>query len=71
MRNVGLDELQAKVNIGGRNINNLRYVDDTTLKAKEENERDILRLNIKKKQQTKIMVSSPIIACQIEGERGK
>ena len=49
MRNVGLDELQAKVNIGRRNINNLRYVDDTTLKAKEENERDILRLNIKAK----------------------
>ena len=49
MRNVGLDELQAEVNIGGRNINNLRYVDDTTLKAKEERESDILRLNIKKK----------------------
>ena len=54
MRNVGLDELQAGVNIGGRNINNLRYVDDTTLKAKEENERDILRLNIKKKKPKKL-----------------
>ena len=49
MRNAGLDELQAGIKIDGRNINNLRYVDDTTLKAKEERESDILRLNIKKK----------------------
>ena len=62
MRNAGLDELQAGIKIGGRNINNLRYVDDTTLMAeseeelknllmrvKEESERAALRLNIKKK----------------------
>ena len=62
MRNVGLDELQARIKIGGRNSNNLRYVDDTTLMAerkeelksllmrvKEESERASLKLNIKKK----------------------
>ena len=65
LRDTGLDEAQAGIKIAGRNINNLRYADDTTLKAKEERESDILRLNIKKK--NKIMVSSPIIACQIEG----
>ena len=72
MRNAGLDELQAGIKIGGRNINNLRYADDTTLMAeseeelksllmrvKEENERADLRLNIKK---TKIMASVPITA---------
>ena len=77
MRNVGLDELQAGIKIGGRNINNLGYMDDTTLMAeseeelksllmrvKEESERASLRLNIKK---TKIMASSPITAWQIEG----
>ena len=47
MRNSGLDELKARIKIGGRNINNLRYVDDTTLKAKEERESDILRLKRK------------------------
>ena len=69
-RNVGLDELQAGIKIVGRNINNLRYADDTTLMAeseeelksllirvKEESERASLRLNVKK---TKIMASSPI-----------
>ena len=77
MRNTGLDELQTGIKIGGRNINNLIYVGDTTLMAeskeelksllmrvKEESERASLKLNIKK---TKIMASSPIIAWQIEG----
>ena len=77
MRNAGLDELQAGIKIGRRNINNLRYVDDVILMAeseeelnsllmrvKEKNKRDGLRLNIKK---TKIMASSPITAWQIEG----
>ena len=81
MRHVGLDELQAGMKIGRRNISNLRYADDTTLMAeseeepkiflkrvKEESERAILRLNIKK---TKIMASGPITAWQIEGERRK
>ena len=79
MRNARLDELQARIRIGRRNINNLRYVDDTTLMAeskeelksllmrvKEESERASLRLNIKK---TKIMASSPIASWQIEGEK--
>ena len=78
MRNAGLDELQARINTGGRNINNLRYVDDTTLMAESEeelknllmrvnkSEKAGLRLNIKK---TKIMASGPITAWQIEGEK--
>ena len=70
MRNAGLEEAQAGIKISGRNINNLRYADDTTLmaeskeelesllmKGKEENERVGLKLNIQK---TEIMVSSPI-----------
>ena len=69
MRNTGLDEAQAGIKIAGRNINNLRYADDTTLmaeseelksllmKAKEESEKVGLKLNIQK---TKIMVSGPI-----------
>ena len=77
MRNAGLDEAQAGIKIGGRNINNLRYADDTTLRAeseelksllmkvKEENERVGLKLNIQK---TKIMASSPITLWQIVGE---
>ena len=77
MRNVGLDELQAGIKIGGRKINNLGYMDDTSLMAerkeelksflmrvKEEHERASLRLNIKK---TKVMASSPVTAWQIEG----
>ena len=73
MRNAGLDELQAGIKVGRRNINNLRYADDTTLMAeseeelksllirvKEESERASLRLNVKK---TKIMASSPITSC--------
>ena len=77
MRNVGLDEAQAGNKIARRNINNLRYADDTTLKAgseelksllikvKEESEKVGLKLNIQK---TKIMASSPITSWQIDGE---
>ena len=78
MRNTGLDEAQAGIKIAGRNINNLRYADDTTLmaeskeelksllmKAKEESEKVGLKLNIQK---TKIMVSGPITSWQIDGE---
>ena len=78
MRNAGLEEAQAGVKISGRNINNLRYADDTTLvaesedelksllmKVKEESEKVDLNLNIQK---TKIMASSPIISWQINGE---
>ena len=77
MRNAGLDELQAGIKIGRRNINNLRYLDDTTLMAasyeelksvlmrvKEESETAGLKLNIKK---TKIMASTPITAWETEG----
>ena len=79
MRNAGLDELQAGIKIGRRNINNLRYVDDTTLMAergeelknllmrvKEKNEKVGLKLNIKT---TKIMASGPITSWKIEGEK--
>jgi len=78
MRNDGLDETQAGIQIGGRNINNLRYGDDTILmpeseeelkslvmKVKEESEKAGLKLSIQK---TKIMESSPIISLQIDGE---
>ena len=77
MRNVGLDEAQAEIKIAGRNINNFRYADDTTLlaeseelksllmKVKEESEKAGLKLNIQK---TKIMASGPIISWQIDGE---
>ena len=78
MRNAGLDEAQAGIKITGRNINNLRYADDTTLmaereeelksplmKVKEHSERAGLNLNIQK---TKIMASSPITSWQIGGE---
>ena len=76
MRNAGLEEAQAGVKITGRNINNLRYADDTTLMAeseeelksllmKEESEKVSLKLNIQK---TKIMASSPITSWQIDGE---
>ena len=81
MRNAGLDEFQAGIKIVGRNINNLRYADDTTLMAeskeeiksllirvKEEREKPGLTLNIKK---TKIMESSPITSWHIEGEKVK
>ena len=78
MRNAGLDEAQAGIKIARRNINNLRYTDDTTLmaeskeqlksllmKVKEESEKVGLKLNIQK---TKIMASGPIISWKIDGE---
>ena len=77
MRNAGLEEAQAGIKISGRNINNLRYVDDTTLMAKSEEElksplmkvkeeREVgLKLNI---QRTKIMASGPITSWQIDGQ---
>ena len=77
MRNAGLDEAQAGIKIAGRNINNLRYADDTTLmaeskeelkslltKVKEESEKVGLKLSIQK---TKIMASGPITSWQIDG----
>ena len=81
MRNTGLDEAQAGIKIAGRNINNFRYADDTTLmaeskeerksflmKVKEESENVGLKLNIQK---TKIMASGPITSWQIDGETVK
>ena len=78
MRSAGLDEAQAGIKIAGRNINNLRYADDTNLmaeseeklksllmKVKEESEKAGLKFNIQK---TKIMASGPIISWQIDGE---
>ena len=79
MRNTGLEEAQAGIKIAGRNINNLRYADDTTLmaeseeelksllmKVKEESEKTGFKLNIQK---TKIIVSGPITSLQIDGEK--
>ena len=78
MRNTGLEEAQAEIRIAGRNINNLRYADDTTfmaeseeklkrllMKVKKESEKIDLKLNIQK---TKIMASSPITSWEIDGE---
>ena len=77
MRNAGLEEAQAAIKLAGRNINNLRYADETTLmaereelkslfmKVKEESEKAGLKLNIQK---TKIMPSGPITSWQIDGE---
>ena len=78
MRNAGLDEAQAGIKIAGRNINHLRYADDTTLmaeseeelksllmKVKEENEKVGLKFNIQK---MKLMASGPITSWQIDGE---
>ena len=78
MRNTGLEETRAGITIARRNINNLRYADDTTLmaeseeelnsllmKVKEESEKAGLKLNIQK---TKIMASGPITSCEIDGE---
>ena len=78
MRNAGLEEVQAGIKIAGRNINNLRYADDTTvmaeseeelksllMKVKEESEKVGLKLNIQK---TKMMASSPITSWEIDGE---
>ena len=79
MRNTGLDVAEAGIKIAGRNINNLRYADDTTLmaeseeelksllmKVNEENEKAGLKINIQK---TKIMASGPITSWQIDGEK--
>ena len=81
MRNAGLEEAQAGIKIAGRNTNNLRYADDTTLmaeseeelksllmKLKEESEKVDLKLNIQK---TKILASSPITSWQVDGETVK
>ena len=81
MRNAGLEKAQAGIKIAGRNINKLRYADDTTLmteseeelksllmKVKEESEKVGLKLNIQK---TKIMASGPITSWQIDGETGE
>ena len=79
MRNAGLEEAQAGIKIAGRNINNLRYADDTTLmaevelksflmKVKEESEKVVLKLNIQK---TKIMASGPTTSWEIEGKQWK
>ena len=77
MRNAGLDEAQAGIKIAGRNVNNIRYADDTTImaeseelqsllmKVKEENKKAGLKLNIQK---TKTIVSGPITSWQIDGE---
>ena len=78
MQNAGLDEAQTGIKIAGRNINNLRYADDTTcmaeseedlksflMKMKKESEKAILKLNIQK---TKIVASGPITSWQIDGE---
>ena len=80
MRNAGLEEAQAGIKIAGRNINNLRYADETTLmaeskeelknllmKMKEESEKVSSKLNIQK---TKIMASDPITSWEIDGETG-
>ena len=78
MRNAGLDEAQAGIKIAGRNINNLRYADDTTLMAENEEELKSLFLKLKEKsekvglklniQKTKIMASGSISSWQIDGE---
>ena len=79
MRNAGLEKAQAVIKIAGRNINNLRYSDDTTLMAESEEELKSLLMKMKEKsekaglkfniQKTKIMISDPITSWQIEGEK--
>ena len=81
MRNAGLDEAQAEIKIAGRNINNLRYADDTTLMAESKEELNNLLMKMKKEsekvglhltiQKTKIMASGPITSWQIDGETGE
>ena len=68
MRNAGLDEAQAGTNITRRNINNLRYADDTTLMAESEEELKSLLMKVKEESETKIMASVPITSWQIDGE---
>ena len=79
MRNAGLDEAQAGIKIAGRNINNLRYADDTTLMAQSEEELKRLLMKVKEEsekaglkliiQKTKIIASGPITSWQIDGEQ--
>ena len=82
MRNAGLEEAQGGIKIGGRNINNLRYVDDTTLMAEREKELNKLLIRVKEESKkagiklntilkTKIIASSPIISWKIDGETVK
>ena len=78
MRNAGLDEVQTGIKIAGRNINNFKYADDTTLMAESEEELKSLLMKVKEEsgkvglklniQKTKIMASSPITSWQIDGE---
>ena len=78
MRNASLDETQAGIKIAGRNINNLRYADGTTLMAESEEQQKSLLMKVKEGsekvglnlniQKTKIMLSSPITSCEIDGE---
>ena len=78
MRNTGLGEAQAGIKTAGRNVNNLRYADDTTLMAESEEELNSLLMKVKEKsvkvgfklniQKTKIMASDPITLCQIDEE---
>ena len=78
MKNAGMDEAQTEIKIAGRNTNNLRYADDTTLMAESEEELKSLFMKVKKKsekaglklniQKTKIMASGPITSWQIDGE---
>ena len=78
MRNAGVEEAQAGIKISGRNVNNLRYADDTTLIAESEEELKSLLMKVKKDsekvglklnvQKTKIMASVPIISWEIDGE---
>ena len=78
MRNAGLEEAQARIKIAGKNINNLRYADDTTLMAESEEELKSLLMKVKKEsqkvglklniQKTKIVASGPITSWQIDGE---
>ena len=79
MRNAGVEEAQAGIKIAGRNINNLRYADDTTLMAESEEELEILLMKVKVEsekvglklniQKTKIIASGPITSWQIDGEQ--
>ena len=80
MRNAGLEEAQTRIKIAGTNINNLRYIDDTTLMAESEEEVKSLLMKVKKEsekvglklniQKTKIEASSPITSWQIDGDSG-
>ena len=81
MWNAGMDEAQDRIKISGRNINNLRYADDTTLMAESEKELKSLLMNVKEEsekaglklniQKMKIMASSPITSWQIDGEKNE